>query len=105
MTEIQLKEPPARPAHGRRPLMALDRRILEIAQAPMRPVEVARVLRDPSRGLEAYPNIATQRVAARLKALVARGLMVRLRPQGAPRNGPGTSLYRARTEGDAQADD
>ena len=93
MTEILLKEPPARPAHGRRPLMALDRDILEAAMRPRRPVEVARHLR----GSGKYPEISTQRVAARLKALVDRELMVRTRPSGGPRNGPGTSLYRART--------
>jgi hypothetical protein len=100
MTEIQAKAPPARPANGRRPLMALDQRILEIAIAPMRPVQIADVLRrEPAHG-----GIRTQRVAARLKALVNRDLMIRTRPSGAPRNGPGTSYYHRKPEEAAQAD-
>jgi hypothetical protein len=31
---------------------------------------------------------------------VARGLAVRTRPEGAPANGPGTSLYRAKRADD-----
>lgn len=100
MTRIQLKEPPARPAQGRRPLMALDRRIMEIAQEAMRPVAVTRALRAEDQ----WSGIRTQRVAARLKALVNRGLMIRIRPTGGPPNGPGTSLYRVKKDGDEQTD-
>lgn len=100
MTEIQAKQPPARPANGRRPLMALDQRILTIAIAPMRPVQIAQVLRRE----DAHAGIKTQRVAARLKALVNRDLMTRTRPSGGPRNGPGTSYYRTKTEEAPQGD-
>jgi hypothetical protein len=75
--------------------MALDRRILEIAANPMRPVQIAEVLRRGD-----YPTITTQRVASRLKSLVTRDLAVRIRPSGAPPNGPGTSLYRKKTDED-----
>lgn len=78
--------------------MALDRTILEIATVPMRPVEIARALRDGRHGHLVWPGISTQRVASRLKALVARDLAVRVRPAGGPPNGPGTSLYRAKTD-------
>lgn len=93
---IELREPPPRTATGRRPLMPLDRRILEVAQRPMRPVEIARVLRQPKDDRRHWPTITTQRVASRLKALVARGLAERIRPTGGPANGPGTSLYRVK---------
>jgi hypothetical protein len=69
--------------------MPLDRDILAFASAPRRPVELADALRR-----NGHPGISTQRVASRLKALVARGLAERIRPTGGPRNGPGTSLYR-----------
>lgn len=95
MTSIQLREPPPRTATGRRPIMPLDRRILDIASSPLRPVQITEALRRSG-----YPGISTQRVASRLKALVQRGMAVRVRPTGAPANGPGTSLYRAATEGD-----
>lgn len=91
---IELREPPARPANGRRPIMALDQKIMDLTgERPRRPIEIARSLR-----VLGYPNISTQRVASRLKALVNRGLMIRLRPAGGPRNGPGTSLYRVTPE-------
>jgi predicted ArsR family transcriptional regulator len=86
---IQLREPPPRTATGRRPIMPLDRKILEIASSPMRPVQIANQV-----SRQGYPGISTQRVASRLKALVARGLAERQRPSGGPRNGPGTSLYK-----------
>lgn len=74
--------------------MALDREILDIAGAPRRPVEIAQALRRTG-----HPEISTQRVASRLKALVARGLAERVRPVGGPRNGPGTSLYKRKEDG------
>lgn len=92
---IQLREPPPRTATGRRPIMALDRDILAAASTARRPVEIARDLR-----ASGHPTVSTQRVASRLKALVARDLAVRIRPTGGPRNGPGTSLYRRATEDD-----
>lgn len=73
--------------------MPLDRKILELAATAKRPVELAEALRR-----DGYPDVSTQRVASRLKALVARGLAVRVRPAGGPRNGPGTSLYKVREE-------
>lgn len=79
--------------------MPLDKAIMEIATDPMRPVAVARALRAGN-----YEGIKTQRVAARLKALVNRGLMIRIRPIGGPPNGPGTSLYRVKKDGDEQTD-
>lgn len=94
-TLIQLREPPPRTATGRRPIMALDRKILEIASTPLRPVQIAEALRRSG-----WPSISTQRVASRLKALVAREMAVRVRPNGGPPNGPGTSLYRAASEDD-----
>jgi hypothetical protein len=110
MTAIEVRQPPARPANGRRPIMPLDRRILEIVgDQSLRPIQIAQALRvapvvdgqaDLSRW---YPDISTQRVASRLKALVNRELMDRIRPVGAPANGPGTSLYRKRRD-DGQAD-
>ena len=91
---IEMREPPARPANGRRPIMPLDQKILEVTgDTPRRPIEIARNLRAVG-----YPTISTQRVASRLKALVSRGMMTRIRPRGAPRNGPGTSLYRVKSE-------
>lgn len=93
MTSIQLREPPPRTVTGRRPIMPLDRQILQIAVTPMRPVQITEGLRRSG-----YPDISTQRVASRLKALVARKLAKRDRPTGGPRNGPGTSLYRALTD-------
>ena len=89
MTTIQLREPPPRTATGRRPIMPLDRKILDIAITPLRPVEIAEALRRSG-----YPAISTQRVASRLKALVARDMAERVRPTGGPPNGPGTSLYK-----------
>jgi DNA-binding HxlR family transcriptional regulator len=96
---IQLREPPPRTATGRRPIMALDRTILQIASRPMRPVEIARELRNGAGGHRVWPSITTQRVAARLKALTTRGLVERTRPSGGPPNGPGTSLYRRKEDG------
>jgi hypothetical protein len=90
---IQLREPPPRTSTGRRPIMALDRKILDIATTAMRPVQIAEALRRSG-----YPTITTQRVASRLKALVTRELAVRVRPSGGPPNGPGTSLYRAKKD-------
>jgi len=78
--------------------MPLDARILEIAQEPMRPVEIARAVQ------EQFPEATTQRVASRLKALTARGLVLRHRPSGGPANGPGTSLYQAKKDGDDSSD-
>lgn len=99
MTTIELREPPARPANGRRPLMDLDKQILEIVgDDALRPVQIARALRrvtqKPPGVLFPWGEISTQRVASRLKSLVNRGLMERVRPAGGPPNGPGTSLYR-----------
>jgi hypothetical protein len=106
MSKIQLREPLPRVATGRRPLMPLDRAILEVAQEPLRPVQIAQALRSPhpGRSFDGWPEISTQRVASRLKSLVQRGLAIRFKPPGAPRNGPGTSLYRVRREEDAQGD-
>lgn len=96
MTSIELREPPARPANGRRPIMPLDARILKITgDQALRPIQIARALRGQG------TDISTQRVASRLKSLVNRGLMVRIRPVDGPANGPGTSLYRLKTSGDA----
>lgn len=79
--------------------MALDRKILEIvSDQSLRPVEIARTLQRLG-----WPDITTQRVASRLKALVTRGLVTRLRPSGGPRNGPGTSLYRVRRDEDSSS--
>jgi hypothetical protein len=94
MPSIELREPPPRIATGRRPLMALDRAILDAAQEPSRPVKIADALR--AQGW----TVTTQQVARRLKAIVARDLAVRTRPEGAPANGPGTSLYRAKRADD-----
>lgn len=94
MSMIELREPPARPANGRRPIMPLDQKIMDLTgDTPRRPIEIARNLRATG-----FPDISTQRVASRLKALVSRGMMIRLRPDGGPRNGPGTSLYRVKPE-------
>lgn len=78
--------------------MPLDARILEIASVPKRPVEISRAIK------EQFPEATTQRVASRLKALTARGLVVRHRPTGGPANGPGTSLYEAKKDGDGSSD-
>lgn len=91
MPQIELREPPPRVSTGRRPIMPLDRAILDVATVPLRPVQIADALRSG-----AYPGLSTQRVASRLKALVGRDLATRVRPQGGPPNGPGTSLYRAK---------
>jgi hypothetical protein len=80
--------------------MPLDVRILEIATEAMRPMEITRVLAEEG----THPGINTQRVASRLKSLVDRGMMTRIRPAGGPANGPGTSLYRVKTEGDSSSD-
>lgn len=111
MTKILLREPPARSTPGRRPVMPLDARILEVAAVPRRPVEIARILREPQANADGspaldklWPGITTQRVASRLKALVGRGYMERIRPTGGPANGPGTSLYRAKRDGDDDTD-
>lgn len=69
--------------------MPLDARILKVATRPMRPVEISRAI------IDQFPEATTQRVASRLKALTARGLVIRHRPSGGPANGPGTSLYQA----------
>jgi hypothetical protein len=89
MTSIQLREPPPRTATGRRPIMPLDRKILDIASEPLRPVQIAEALRRSG-----FAGISTQRVASRLKALVQRDMAERGRPTGGPPNGPGTSLYK-----------
>jgi len=91
---IVLREPPARTGTGKRPVMPLDKRIMEIAQDAMRPVEIAKKVQVD------FEDVTTQRVASRLKALVGRGLMTRIRPPGGPANGPGTSLYRVKRDGD-----
>lgn len=95
MPQIELREPPPRVATGRRPLMPLDQAILAAAQEPLRPVQIADHLR-----AHGYPALSTQRVASRLKALVERGLAERIKPAGAPPNGPGTSLYRRKPTDD-----
>jgi len=105
--QIELREPPPRVTSGRRPIMDLDRAILAISVEPMRPVAIARKLRElpaPPGVLPKWSGITSQRVASRLKALVTRELAVRVRPVGAPANGPGTSLYRARREGEQLSD-
>lgn len=99
MTKIELREPPTRTVAGRRPVMPLDAKIMEFAGTAKRPVEIA----DRLRRTEAYAEITTQKVASRLKALVGRGYMIRIRPTGGPANGPGTSLYRVRTEQDEES--
>lgn len=71
--------------------MALDQDILRVAATARRPVEIADSLRE-----NGHPGLTTQRVASRLKSLVQRELAERIRPVGAPPNGPGTSLYRAK---------
>lgn len=91
MTKIELREPPPRVATGRRPIMALDQDILTVAARAKRPVEIADFLRE-----NGHPQLTTQRVASRLKSLVQRDLAERIKPPGAPANGPGTSLYRAK---------
>jgi hypothetical protein len=102
MTMIELREPPARPASGRRPIMPLDKQIMEITgDTPMRPITIAQALRRQGE----YGNISTQRVASRLKSLVNRDMMVRIRPTGGPRNGPGTSYYRVKPTGDSATDE
>jgi len=89
--KIELREPPPRVATGRRPIMQLDAAILRVAtEHARRPVEIASFLRD-----NGHAGLTTQRVASRLKALVARGLAERIKPVGGPANGPGTSLYKA----------
>jgi repressor of nif and glnA expression len=94
--QIEMREPPPRTVSGRRPLMALDQDILSIAAEPLRPVQIADVLRRQGQ------EITTQRVASRLKSLVSRDLAVRVRPVGGPANGPGTSLYRAKKDEDGK---
>lgn len=91
---ITLREPPSRSGAGRRPVLPLDQRIMEVAQQPMRPVEIARAVQPD------FADATTQRVASRLKALVSRGFMVRIRPTGGPVNGPGTSVYRTKRDGE-----
>lgn len=99
MTKIQLREPPPRVATGRRPLMPLDQEILKLAETPLRPVQIADHLR-----AHGWPTLSTQRVASRLKSLVERRLATRIKPAGAPANGPGTSLYRVRRPEDDEND-
>ena len=91
MSKIELREPPPRVSTGRRPIMPLDGAILRVAAQARRPVEIADFLRE-----NGYPSITTQRVARRLKSLVGRGMAERIKPVGAPANGPGTSLYKAK---------
>ena len=91
---IVLREPPARTGTARRPVMPLDQRIMDVAQDAMRPVDIAKKVQVD------FEDATTQRVASRLKALVGRGLMVRIRPPGGPANGPGTSLSRVKRDSD-----
>lgn len=95
MSKIELREPPPRVSTGRRPIMPLDQAILKVATTALRPVQIADALR-----ANGYPGLSTQRVASRLKSLVGRELAVRVKPKGGPPNGPGTSLYRARRDGE-----
>lgn len=64
-----------------------DEQILNALNVPRRPVDVAEEV-----------GLSTHYVAGRLKALMHRGWVERIRPNGAPANGPRASLYlRVRT--------
>lgn len=66
-----------------RPLLPLDAAILAQLDEPCRPVEIA-----------ARVDADTHTVAIRLRSLTERKLVERIRPPDAPRNGPGSALYR-----------
>ena len=63
--------------------MPLDAAILALLDEPRRPMEIADQL-----------DADTHTVAIRLRSLMDRGLVERIRPPDAPRNGPGSALYR-----------
>lgn len=65
-------------------LRDLDKQILRHLSEPQRPVVVAQQI-----------NVATHRVATRIRVLAKRGQVERIRPFSGPNNGPGASLYRA----------
>jgi len=62
--------------------MPLDAAILALLDEPHRPMEIAGKL-----------DASTHTVAIRLRSLMDRGLVRRIRPDDAPRNGPGSALY------------
>jgi len=100
MPEIELRQPPPRgAAGGQRPILALDQAIMDVAKdRALRPVSIADALK--ATNPDKWSPITTQRVVSRLKALTTRGMVTRIRPEGGPANGPGTSLYRVRRETD-----
>lgn len=79
LTEIVPSEPP----NG----VPVDKAILRVLADVADPVQLRFITERVGNGE------TTHHVHARIEALIARGLVKRYRPPGAPRRGPGASVY------------
>jgi hypothetical protein len=85
LTDIVRSEPPTASSRPGGPTVPVDEAILRVLADVADPV--------PLRFITQAVGDTTHHVHARIETLITKGLVVRRRAPGAPRRGPGASVY------------
>lgn len=87
LTDILPSDPPATSSRSGGPTVPVDEAILRVLGDVADPVRLQFITESIGGGA------TTHHVHARIETLIDRGLVKRIRPPGAPRRGPGASVY------------